>query len=69
MAIYTGNARAWQDDNFVRADKLTIYVNDKKMEAHGHVQSAVYNARRKGAARNVPVFALLIQCPIPILID
>ena len=33
VAIYTGNARAWQDDNFVRADKLTIYVNDKKMEA------------------------------------
>jgi LPS export ABC transporter protein LptC len=59
VAIYTGNARAWQDDNFVRADKLTIYVNDKKMEATGRVQSAVYNARRKveGATSTVPVFA------------
>jgi lipopolysaccharide export system protein LptA len=59
VAIYTGNARAWQDDNFVRGDKLTIYVNDKKMEATGHVQSAVYNAQRRveGATTTVPVFA------------
>jgi lipopolysaccharide export system protein LptA len=59
VAIYTGNARAWQDDNFVRGDKLTIYVNDKKMEATGHVQSAIYNARRRveGASSTLPVFA------------
>ena len=59
VAIYTGNARAWQDDNFVRGDKLTIYVNDKKMEANGRVQSAIYNARRRieGASSMVPVFA------------
>lgn len=58
-AIYTGNARAWQDDNFVRADKLTIYVNDKKMEGHGRVQSGLYSAKRsQGPAKeNVPVFA------------
>jgi LPS export ABC transporter protein LptC len=59
VAIYTGNARAWQNDNFVRADKLTIYVNDKKMEANGRVQSAIYNARHRveGASSTVPVFA------------
>jgi lipopolysaccharide export system protein LptA len=59
LAIYSGNARAWQDDNFVRSDKLTIHVNDKKMEAMGRVQSAIYNARRKvaGATSTVPVFA------------
>jgi lipopolysaccharide export system protein LptA len=59
IAIYTGNARSWQDDNFVRADKLTIYVNQKKMDANGHVQSQVYNARRRteGANSTVPVFA------------
>ncbi len=57
MAIYTGNARAWQDDNFVRGDKLTIYRNDKKMDAIGRVQSAVYNARRKDSNAIVPVFA------------
>lgn len=47
LAIYTGNARAWQDDNFVRADKLTIYLNEKKMDAEGRVQSEIYTARRK----------------------
>ena len=57
IAIYTGNARAWQDDNFVRGDKLTIYRNDKKMDAIGRVQSAVYNARRKDTNVIVPVFA------------
>ncbi len=58
-AIYTGNARAWQDDNFLRADKLTIHVNDKKMEGNGRVQSGLYNAKRsQGAVKeNVPVFA------------
>jgi LPS export ABC transporter protein LptC/lipopolysaccharide transport protein LptA len=51
QAIYTGSARAWQDDNYVRGDKLTMYVNDKRMEANGHVQTAIYNAKK------VPVFA------------
>jgi len=59
VAIYTGNARAWQDDNSVRGDKLTIYVNEKRMEVNGHVQSALYNAKRRtsGTAATVPVFA------------
>jgi lipopolysaccharide transport protein LptA len=60
VAIYTGNARAWQDENFVRADKLTIYRDNKRMEGDGHVQSALYQARRKsnsGASEVVPVFA------------
>jgi lipopolysaccharide export system protein LptA len=60
VAIYTGNARAWQDDNFVRADKLTIYRDNKRMEGDGHVQSALYQARRRtggGASETVPVFA------------
>jgi LPS export ABC transporter protein LptC/lipopolysaccharide transport protein LptA len=59
VAIYTGNARAWQDDNFVRADKLTIYVNEKRMDGNGHVQSQIYNARRRveGATSTIPVFA------------
>lgn len=59
QAIYTGNARAWQDDNYVRGDKLVIYVNNKRMEATGHVQSAIYNARQRVENSNavVPVFA------------
>jgi LPS export ABC transporter protein LptC/lipopolysaccharide transport protein LptA len=60
VGIYTGNARAWQDDNFVRADKLTLYRETKRMEGEGHVQSALYQARKKGAngaSTVVPAFA------------
>ena len=59
QAIYTGNARAWQDDNYVRGDKLVIYMNDKRMEATGHVQTTIYNAKRRVENGNtvVPVFA------------
>jgi lipopolysaccharide export system protein LptA len=59
LATYTGNARAWQDDNFVRGDKLNLYLNDKTMDASGHVQTAIYNAKRRvdGNSTVVPVFA------------
>lgn len=59
QAIYYGNARAWQDDNYVRGDKLVLYVNDKRMEATGHVQTAIYNAKNRVENNNevVPVFA------------
>jgi lipopolysaccharide export system protein LptA len=60
VAIYTGNARAWQDDNFVRADRLTLYRENKRMEGNGHVQSALYQVKRKnqdGTTSIVPVFA------------
>jgi lipopolysaccharide transport protein LptA len=60
IAVYTGGARAWQDDNFVRGDKLTIYRENKRMESDGHVQSALYQARRRaqgGSNEVVPVFA------------
>ena len=56
QAIYSGNARAWQDDNYVRGDKLILYVNDKRMEAIGHVQSAIYDSKRSGE-NAAPVFA------------
>jgi LPS export ABC transporter protein LptC len=49
VAIYTGGARAWQDDNFVKADRLTIYRENKRMEGDGHVQSVLYQARSKNA--------------------
>jgi LPS export ABC transporter protein LptC len=60
IGIYTGDARAWQDDNFVSADKLTLRRDNRRMEGDGHVQSALYQARRKeasGARTVVPVFA------------
>jgi lipopolysaccharide export system protein LptA len=60
LGIYTGNARAWQDDNFVKADKIILRREQRRMEGEGNVQSALYQARRKdssGARAVVPVFA------------
>ncbi|HEY0408205.1 MAG TPA: LPS export ABC transporter periplasmic protein LptC [Pyrinomonadaceae bacterium] len=57
VAIYTGGARAWQDDNFVKADRLTIYRENKRMEGDGHVQSVLYQARNKKSAEVVPALA------------
>jgi lipopolysaccharide transport protein LptA len=60
VAVYTGNARTWQDDNFLRADRITLYRENKRMDGEGHVQSALYQARRKnpnGVSEVVPVFA------------
>jgi len=56
VAIYTGGARAWQDDNFVKADRLTIYRENKRMEGDGHVQSVLYQSRSKNA-EPVPALA------------
>jgi LPS export ABC transporter protein LptC len=60
VGIYTGNARVWQDDNFVKAERIVLLRDQKRMEAEGSVQSALYNARRKeanGTRTVVPVFA------------
>ncbi|HXG91273.1 MAG TPA: LPS export ABC transporter periplasmic protein LptC [Blastocatellia bacterium] len=59
-AVYTGNARGWQDDNFVKGDKIELYQNDKRMVATGHVESALYKAKRdssSGKSETVPGFA------------
>jgi LPS export ABC transporter protein LptC/lipopolysaccharide transport protein LptA len=60
IGIYTGNARAWQDDNFVKADRIVLHRDQKRMDGEGNVQSALYQARRKeanGERTVVPVFA------------
>src|SRR4030095_13721926 len=54
VAVYTGSARTWQDDNYVRGDTITLYRDEKRMEARGHVQSALYQAKQKtGASTSV----------------
>jgi lipopolysaccharide export system protein LptA len=59
QAIYSGNARAWQEDNYVRGDKLVMYINDKRMEASGRVQTTIYNSKRRvdNNMNVIPVFA------------
>jgi LPS export ABC transporter protein LptC/lipopolysaccharide transport protein LptA len=56
---YVGNARAWQDNNYVKADRLTFFEASRSMEGSGRVQSMLYNARRKekGTDADRPVFA------------
>jgi lipopolysaccharide export system protein LptA len=59
VAIYTGNGRMWQDDNFVRGDVITLFRENKSMDTRGHVQTALYQAKQKQGSTMavVPVFA------------
>jgi lipopolysaccharide export system protein LptA len=46
-ARYEGNARAWQDDNFVRGATIELDRNEKTMLASGNVSSALYTVERE----------------------
>jgi LPS export ABC transporter protein LptC/lipopolysaccharide transport protein LptA len=57
--LYTGNARAWQENNYVRAERLFLQQKQGQLVAEGTVQSLLYNAKRteNGRETNVPVYA------------
>jgi lipopolysaccharide export system protein LptA len=59
VGVYTGNARAWQENNYVRADQLVLSQQTKRLNGTGKVQSVLYNAKRtdNGKETNVPVYA------------
>jgi lipopolysaccharide export system protein LptA len=60
IAVYTGNARGWQDDNFVKAERLELYQKDKRMVAVGKVESALYQVKKEtpqSRSEVVPGFA------------
>ncbi len=59
VAVFTGNARGWQDNNYVRANKLTMRQKEGQFIAEGAVQSLLYDAKRRevGTNRSVPVYA------------
>jgi LPS export ABC transporter protein LptC/lipopolysaccharide transport protein LptA len=60
VAVYTINARGWQDDNFIKADRIELYQDDKRMVAIGNVESALYQAKQEtspGKREVVPGFA------------
>ncbi|MBA2606105.1 MAG: hypothetical protein H0U96_04455, partial [Acidobacteria bacterium] len=58
-AVYKGNARAWQENNYVRADQLVIQQKEGKLFGSGSVQSLLYNAKQKsnGKETSIPVYA------------
>jgi lipopolysaccharide export system protein LptA len=49
IAVFTGNSRGWQDDNFVSADRIELHDKEKKMVAIGRVESAIYTVERETA--------------------
>lgn len=57
-ATFSGNARGWQDNNYVRGDRLYILQREGKFNADGNVQSVLYDAKQKvgGKESSVPVF-------------
>ncbi len=58
-AVYTGNARGWQDKSYIRAAKFTIRQPQGQFDAEGGVQSLLYDVKRKenGKEATVPVSA------------
>lgn len=58
MGVFTGNARGWQDNNYVRGHRLTISQKEGRFVAEENVQSLLYEAKRKenGVETNRPVF-------------
>jgi lipopolysaccharide export system protein LptA len=47
VAVYTGNARGWQDDSFVKADRIELYQKEKRMVAIDNVESALYTVKKE----------------------
>lgn len=58
-AVYSGNARAWQENNYVRADRLHLNQKEGKLFGEGSVQSVLYDAKRieNGKQSDIPVYA------------
>lgn len=58
-AVYSGNARGWQESNYVRADKLVLDQRRGTLSADGNVQSLLSNARirARGKTTSVPISA------------
>ena len=57
-ALYQGNARAWQENNYVRGDQIFIQQQQGQLTADGNVQSLLYDVKRKenGKESNAPVY-------------
>ncbi|MEO8572888.1 MAG: LPS export ABC transporter periplasmic protein LptC [Pyrinomonadaceae bacterium] len=57
-ALYQGNARTWQENNYVRGDQLLIQQQQGQLTADGNVQSLLYDVKRKenGKESSAPVY-------------
>jgi LPS export ABC transporter protein LptC len=60
VAQYVGDARAWQEDEFLRADRLELDRTQQSLLADGRAQSAYYQLEREvapGRRERLPLFA------------
>ncbi|HEV7698775.1 MAG TPA: LPS export ABC transporter periplasmic protein LptC [Pyrinomonadaceae bacterium] len=57
--LYTGSPRAWQENNYVRGERLAIDQKAGTFRVDGSVQSVLYNAkvRQRGHDSTQPVYA------------
>jgi len=61
-AVFTGEARCWQGDSFVRGDRLELFKADRRLTATGHVSTAFYRLARPASPKaastpeDAPVF-------------
>lgn len=55
--LYTGNARAWQENNYVSANRLFLQQKEGKLSGEGNVNSLLYDAKQtvNGKKSDVPV--------------
>lgn len=59
VGLFVGNARGWQDDSYVHAERFQIDQNGGKFHAEGTVRSTAYEVKQKvnGKETDAPVFA------------
>lgn len=57
-AVFSGNARAWQGNNFLKGDTVEIQQKQKRVVVSGNVQTMFFDAKSKigGKDSSVPVF-------------
>lgn len=48
VAVYSGNARGWQEENYIRANTISIFQKDGRMTGDGSVQSSLTQDKEKG---------------------
>ena len=58
VATFSGNARGWQDNNYVRGERMTFSEREGRFVAEDNVHSLLYEARRaeNGVEANQPIY-------------
>lgn len=58
IGVYVGNARAWQENNYIRAEKLILKQKEGQFYAENNVQSVLYDVKTRDKSRDsTPVYA------------